>query len=928
MMAMALAASVQAGPVLRVVVSGAGQTNLLRNAGFETAPAGRFSSWSAASEGYRAAAGEGRGGSNALACEAPEASGWRGASQSLTLNRTVVAPITVQGWSRAAGVSGSADNDYSLYVDVLYADGTPLWGQTGNFKCGTHDWEQRTFVIMPEKPVRSLSFYCLFRGHSGKVWFDDVSVQEVSATGNAVLFQGTPMELMAATNPPPVTARSFATQDGLKLGVAGQQVTALEIDGRNVASAAPGGFFARDIGAGSDAFGFADGMCPELGLRIETSITAQADHLVVQGRVADTRGADRAVMLVFALPVEATAWTWGDDIRRDRKVEGRGEFANVTSVRCGTTGTMSLYPLGTVHNAQSGVALAIDMNQPAVHRLFYHAGTRQLCVAFDFGLAPETERFPGAADFRFVIYRYDPRWGFRAAWQKFTGIFPEQFVVRSREQGIWMPFTDISTVQDWQDFGFRYHEGNNAVPFDDQNGILSFRYLEPMTWWMPMKPELPRTPAEAERVRNEYAQGANAGNRRLAEITKAAAMTDAEGSPELLFRNEPWANGAVWSLNPNPFLPASPNAGTIHWNEPLKNELYGPTAKGRLDGEYIDSIEGYVTAELNFRREHFRYTTVPLTFDSEERRPALFKGLAVFEFTRWLSADLHRLDKLVFANGVPYRFAFLCPWLDVLGTETDWMMDGQYRPVAESQLCLWRTLAGQKPYLLLMNTDYERFAPEFVERYFQRSLFYGMFPSMFSHNASENPYWQNPKWYNRDRPLFRKYLPLIKRIAEAGWQPVTRAVCDNPSIQIERFGPGKDGATFFTLMNDTAQVQAGELRPAFVGGPTATPSAVTNLLDGARLPWNGTGWPVTLPAGSVTVVRVEAGPRFAGVETVPGGKLRLTIESPAAVAPILETSPDLHDWLALNTNTPTTSPFTIEAELAPSEPHRYFRLRW
>ena len=53
--------------------------------------------------------------------------------------------------------------------------------------------------------------------------------------------------------------------------------------------------------------------------------------------------------------------------------------------------------------------------------------------------------------------------------------------------------------------------------------------------------------------------------------------------------------------------------------------------------EYLDSLEGYVTAELNFRREHFRFSTVPLTFSAETKEPVLFKGLAVYEFTRWLA---------------------------------------------------------------------------------------------------------------------------------------------------------------------------------------------------------------------------------------------------------------------------------------------------
>src|SRR4029434_6947283 len=158
------------------------------------------------------------------------------------------------------------------------------------------------------------------------------------------------------------------------------------------------------------------------------------------------------------------------------------------------------------------------------------------------------------------------------------------------------------------------------------------------------------------------------------------------------------------------------------------------------------------------------------------------------------------LGALVFANGVPYNFSFLCPWLDIMGTETDWMPGGTYTPVSDPQLCLWRSMAGQKPYLLLMNTDYSRFTYDLVERYFMRSLAYGIFPSMFSHNAAENPYWGNPSWYNRDRPLFKKYLPLVKEIADAGWQPVTAAHLEPGEMPVERFGQGANLPQYFTLL--------------------------------------------------------------------------------------------------------------------------------
>ena len=51
-------------------------------------------------------------------------------------------------------MTGSPDIDYSLYLDLVYADGTPLWGQTAPFATGTHDWQRRQVVVFPEKPVQ------------------------------------------------------------------------------------------------------------------------------------------------------------------------------------------------------------------------------------------------------------------------------------------------------------------------------------------------------------------------------------------------------------------------------------------------------------------------------------------------------------------------------------------------------------------------------------------------------------------------------------------------------------------------------------------------------------------------------------------------------------------------------------------------------
>ena len=90
--------------------------------------------------------------------------------------------------------------------------------------------------------------------------------------------------------------------------------------------------------------------------------------------------------LLFALPLDATGWQWGDDVRQSRRIEGSGEFANTISLRCGANGKMSLYPLAAVWSERAGLALGLDMDHPAQYRLVYHAGTKQFFIAYDFGL--------------------------------------------------------------------------------------------------------------------------------------------------------------------------------------------------------------------------------------------------------------------------------------------------------------------------------------------------------------------------------------------------------------------------------------------------------------------------------------------------------------------------------------------------------------
>jgi hypothetical protein len=852
---------------MRVVRAGSNGTQLLVNRGFEQLQQDKAAHWAFWQQGYRLAPGEGRNGTQCVVCERREGGGEFGASQTLTLNRTNIAPFIIRGWSKAENVSGTPDSGYALYVDITYADGTPLWGQTVDFNCGTHDWEQRQFVLLPDKPVKSFTLHCLFRGHTGKVWFDDASVEEIPTPAGAVLFQGVPLQ--GVTQVPPdanAAPRMLSTHDGLNLTLCDNSITSLQAEGKELGASSPSGFLARDFAADSDVCAFNGGACKELGLALDAKLSEARDHIAVEGRVTDTTGKDRAVTVLFALPLDAAGWHWGDDVRRSRLIGGTGEFANSINVRCGANGKMSLYPLAAVWNEHAGLALGLDMDHPAQYRLVYHAGTRQFFIAYDFGLTKDTARNPSSASFRFVLYRFDPHWGFRAALQKYYDLFPGQFTKRVTRQGVWMPFTDIARVPGFEDFGFAFQEGAPNVAFDDLHGFASFVYVEPMSHWLAMPRDVPRTYEGALSVLNKDLAGAR--GKQAAEMA-AATLTSGIESPDghLQFRveNAPWCDGGVFSLSPDPDIATNAAhpfnkamvmeesiAAAFKRNEPKpalsvsQPSTINYQLTPGLDGVYLDSLE-MAAGELNYRRDHFRTATVPLVFD-REGRPCQLMIFNTWTFERAIAAQMHARGKLLFANAVLWQFSFPAPLLDVLGTEVNWLSQGAYQPDSDAVMNFRRALCRQKPYCLLMNTDYARFTPEMVERYFQRCLFYGVWPGFFDQEAaSKDPYWASPKkWYERDRPLFKKYIPLLRRVTAAGWEPLPGAACDNPRILIERFGPGTGDAVFLALLNDTADTQRGVVTADFEAMGLKPAAPAEELVSGNVATLSDQGWPIAL----------------------------------------------------------------------------------
>jgi hypothetical protein len=196
-----------------------------------------------------------------------------------------------------------------------------------------------------------------------------------------------------------------------------------------------------------------------------------------------------------------------------------------------------------------------------------------------------------------------------------------------------------------------------------------------------------------------------------------------------------------------------------------------------------------------------------------------------------------------------------------MGHEIDWAPDGTYTPETDDVMNYRRAICNQRPYLLLMHTNYEALPPECMELWMKRSAAYGFFPSPSENRGGAGEYWENPRLYNRDRPLFKKYIPVIKALSAAGWEPVTCARSSNPQVYVERFGePG--GPLYFTVFNDSHQPQTAVLQvEAQPLGLNATSPTITEVLSGESIRAEGGGFiRLSLGPEDVKVLQV-AGPR-------------------------------------------------------------------
>ncbi|MBC8453595.1 hypothetical protein H8D64_00900 [PVC group bacterium] len=507
-------------------------------------------------------------------------------------------------------------------------------------------------------------------------------------------------------------------------------------------------------------------------------------------------------------------WEWHDDYRFRRSMLS-DIFYNHTAACCfGSRYRCSIYTFGVISTENKSIVIETDPHEPRIFTIEANTRDNTLSLGYDLALTPETRKFPGAATFHceFSVSTNGGASAFRHALMDFYKDNPAFREKRVPKSGLWMPFDDISKIPDADDFGFAFFEQGGprkgAVDYCESKDILTLVYIEPWLYWLPMDKGAERSDQNAIKLMNTFAKADKQRFNEFASSALLGAIRKPDGSIEMSFHDVPWNSGARMEVNTDPELAVTGtlplNRSMMEWKfieEALKDE--------RVDGIYLDSMQAMQM--LDYNPNSLAVADHPASYVIDKCKPGQAMPIAAHKFTAALARALKERNKYVMANFPCWNYPFFMPYIDIPGEETCWLAGTKYNPMSDQDLNYRRAISGNKPFGFLQATHFDDFKGEIMERFFRDCMFWAFLPSFFSHDGANKPYWQNAGWYERDRPFFKTYMPIIRRLADAGWHPLGPAYTDTEELWVENFGSRKNGISHITIRNSSGRFTAGNL---------------------------------------------------------------------------------------------------------------------
>ena len=610
-----------------------------------------------------------------------------------------------------------------------------------------HDWIrcQHTFQTLPATVRAELMWHVIGKSLKGKVWIDDLSIRRLPL-------------------PEPVALKGQVTSNG---------------DGARF-------------------------QAEHSGVRLDAEILGSNDHIAIEGLLRNTTGTDRCLQLTYRLPIAAQGWRWHTGLDSFQTIEPGRTYTNAAEIGRDTNRYISPWPYSSIDGPAAGLSLGVPVDQPCVYRMWYDEDG-YYTIRMDFGLTSDTKKFPSQAKFALVLSRHDPQWGMRAAAKKYFTTYSRFFKPRTKP-GATIPTSVIARVKGLDDFGAMYgnrHGGDvKWIKSATDAGMYALSYNEPWMWRSNFDNYVPNSnlPSAEDIIARESSDMDVWDRNDKRDYWQVPRAYSVRAFLNSVFHDEfgrPVMNGTrvygkyqtvEWLTNADPEIVGEygkPNRGMLSWKYEYGSDVNGARKLGATaNGLRYDSIGEWVhLGAENFRREHFAFADFPLAFSYRVGRPCQLGYFCALEYMTFARRKLLKQNGLTYANS-----AIGAPWFT-------WLLDGISRegwhPEMESYRRI-RMLMYQKTCGDWGGARTGRLSDAEIERHLNTCLTYTWWPGV------DGPSQQT---FDRKRPIFNRYIPVLRNLARAGWEPVTYAAAKPEGTIIERFGGENARPLFFTVRN-------------------------------------------------------------------------------------------------------------------------------
>jgi len=672
----------------------------------------------------------------------------------------------------SCNIKTSSLNGY-LFVYLMQQDSSGVWTQTGlQSLTGTNDWRKHEMTVHTGPHTVSGYLKAYISSGYGSAWLDDVQLRNVFGGDMPVAFGG-----------------SVSSSGGVVTQTASASGLSLSATFKSVGSA----------------------------IKVDATLT-------------DTTGDDRGVELTFRLPLSIAGWTWDNDFVTPSTIVAGSRYTKLdTNFSNQTLGhTHSTYPFATVHNASSAFAMGVPMG-PLMDR-FYYDDAYGFRLVYDLGLSSATVLHPKKATVTFWIYTHDAQWGMRSAAEKYYALQPDAFTTTATVHGAWAldNTKPLNLVPNPEDFGWGYEEGDSNLAFDNDHGIVGTHYISFPEWDINISGYSSQPPYDVlVDTLNDALGSSGTTVDGIPKATMAAAVIasspyDQNDLYQLSYNTYFWYSNRLQQYPVAAYSTIANGVYDLHLEYSVDNQISHAEDQGNvLGGIFLDNTTSVFGNIENYRKLLWAYNKGPLSFSYRTGETVQYNGDSMEDYTGALRTHLNGQDKILMASLNPGSYVWFSPHNDVVGgevagTET---LDRVYTR---------RTLSYGKVWSNLYVPGSTSPTQADVRAYLHQALLAGYFPGF------NGGYWDNSSLYERDRSLFRLYMPLIRTVSQAGWKPVHYTTSSHTTTLIERFGSPADGTFYLTAQNPDSSAASNQFTIDGAGLSIAASTAVTitELLSG------------------------------------------------------------------------------------------------